>query len=128
MEKKDLKTGMVLELKNESLRLVVDNYLVDENGLRRNSIKNYNDDLLYPEDRVGLSVVAVYNSFDKSKCLWKNPKLFKREILDRLKLIIAYSKDNERDWDVCFGDDDNPWTKDIEVLDIVIDFIEKNYK
>ncbi len=48
----------------------------------------------------------------------------KKEIINQLKSLRANSESFNTDDPDC----DDIWKKDVEVLDIVIDFIEKNYK
>lgn len=104
MKKSDLKTGMVVEYRNGFLRLVVDTKLVDETGAGQNDLLFFNDDLTDKGGSEGkLDIVAVYNSFDKSKCLWRrkedhtlieDEKVILRNIPKGFK-YIARDEDNE---------------------------------
>lgn len=81
MKKQDLKTGMVVEYRDKTLRLVVGSGLYDECGYKVSSLEGYNDELSQNNRlHVQLDIVAVYNDFDKSKCLWKRVE-FKKDQL-----------------------------------------------
>ena len=123
MNKKDLKTGMVVEYRNGELRLVVGGALVDEDGYEANDLRNYHNNLKYSENPNGLDIIAVYNDFEKSKCLWKRREYNKKEIINQLHSL----KDNSESM-IDEADADDIFKKDVEVLNIVIDFIEKNYE
>lgn len=123
MEKKCLKTGMIVEYRDGKLRLVVGNKLYDEDGCFVHTLEEYDEYLSYKYNK-DLDIVAVYNDFDKSRTLWKRSNR-KQEIISQLKSIKYNSMSNI---DMDDDDEDDIWKKDVDVLDEVIAFIMNNYR
>ena len=77
MQKKDLKTGMVVEYRDGQLRLVVGDDLYDDDGSKMSFLSSFKDDL---RSSYNTDIVAVYNDFEKSKCLWKRNEITKKDL------------------------------------------------
>ena len=120
MKKKDLKSGMVVEYRNGQLRMIVGSKLFDKDGNRMYELKNYDEYLCCGIKNY--DIIAVYTDFDKTITLWKRPNR-KQEIINQLMSIRYNSESNIDD-----EDEDDIWKKDVEVLNEVIDFIEKFYR
>lgn len=90
MEKKDLKTGMYVKLRDGSICIVQNeqNLLVDVKSGGYVELRYYNDDLTIMQNLLCFDVVVVYENFKKVNVLWERKELLTKEEKEYLKEIL----------------------------------------
>lgn len=95
MKKKDLKTGMYVKLRDDSICIVQkeQELLVDVKSGGYVELRYYNDDLTIMQNLLCFDVVVVYENFKKVNVLWERKELLTKEEKEYLKAVIKPFKD-----------------------------------
>lgn len=89
MELKNLKTGMVVKLRNGDYYMVIGNYLINNSGW--DSFSEYNDDLT-SKNNAKFSIVEVYEKRDRGDLI---PRNWFKEIEEEEPI---WKREGEIDW------------------------------